>query len=90
MVGDVTNGYLSMKECSRVAWTSWLKDGNVTKTVSELSKSSEEWHAPTSVRSGMLHDASIGGVFLGGMYLVTTYFQTSQVSSIIYTFILML
>ena len=45
MVGNVTNWYLSMKECSGVAWHGLLKVENVTKTVSELSKASEEWHA---------------------------------------------
>jgi hypothetical protein len=56
MVRDVTNWYLGMKECSGVAWPGLLKAGNVTKTVSELSKVSEEWRAPAGVRSGMLHN----------------------------------
>jgi hypothetical protein len=43
MVRDVTNWYLSMKECSVVAWLGLLKAGNETKRVSELSKASEEW-----------------------------------------------
>ena len=38
MVGDITNGYLSMKECSGVAWHGLLKVENVTKTVSKLNK----------------------------------------------------
>jgi hypothetical protein len=59
MVGDVTNGYLSMKECSGVAWPSLLKAGNVTKMVSELSKASEDWHALTGVRPGMLQFMSM-------------------------------
>jgi hypothetical protein len=46
MVRDVTNWYLIMNECSRVAWPSLLKAGNVTKMVSELSKASEEWIFP--------------------------------------------
>ena len=55
MVGDISNWYLSMKECSRVAWPGLLKAGNVTKTILELSKASEEWHVLAGVRSGMLH-----------------------------------
>jgi hypothetical protein len=54
MVRDVTNWYLSMKECSGVAWPGLLKAGNVTNMVSEPSKASEEWHVPTGVRPGML------------------------------------
>ena len=53
MVGDVTNWYLSMKECSGVAWPGLLKDGNVTKMVLELSKASE-WHISTDGRPWML------------------------------------
>jgi hypothetical protein len=47
MFGDVTNGYLSMKECSEVAWTSLLKARNVTNTVLKISKVFEEWHVPS-------------------------------------------
>ena len=54
MVKDVTNGYLSMKECSGVAWSGLLKASNVTNTVSELIKASEEWHALDDVRPRML------------------------------------
>jgi hypothetical protein len=53
MVGDVTNWYLSMKECSGVAWPGLLKAGNVTKTVSELSKVSKEWHVPGLCEAGV-------------------------------------
>lgn len=56
MVGDVTNWYLSMKECSGVAWPGFLKAGNVTKMVLELSKASEEWHVPAGVRPRMLQN----------------------------------
>jgi hypothetical protein len=54
MVGDITDWYLSMKECSGVAWTGLLKAGNFTKTISELSKSSKEWHVLINVRPRML------------------------------------
>jgi hypothetical protein len=61
MVGDVTNGYLSMKECLGVAWPGLLKVENVTKTVLEISKVYEEWHIPGLCEVGVCHIQSVEG-----------------------------